>query len=344
MGIAKRLCRIAGVMVMSFGVFLASAFAQEKQVMVYSHRHYEADQKLYDRFTAKTGIKVTVLKGDADQLIQRIKAEGSASRADILMTADIGRLWYAQSLGLLQAVSSKALDAIPAQLREPRGYWFGLTKRARVMVYDTSRFSQPPLVNYEDVARPEFAGKVLVRSSGNVYNISLIAGLMERWGEKKTGEWIKGLSANLARTPKGGDRDQIKAMVAGEGTVAITNTYYIIQMLQSQDAAERELAKRIGVIFPDQQGKGTHINISGAGICVSSPNRTQAILLLEFLASREAQEVFAAENGEYPVIRGVELSPILASWGIFKEDALSLDRLGVNSARALELADANGWK
>lgn len=325
----------------------ASAFSQEKLVTVYTHRHYEADQAIFDAFTAKTGIKVQVLKGDADQLLQRLKAEGARSPADLFITADVGRLWKAKEEGLLQPVGAPGIAAVPAHLRDAEGFWVGLTKRARVIVWDATRGDSPPVVGYRDLASPSMKGKVLVRSSGNVYNVSMTAGLIGSYGEAGAANWAAGLAANLAQPPKGGDRDQMKALAAGvggAGAVAITNTYYIGQLLGSQDPAEREIGARMRVIFPDQGGAGTHVNVSGAGVTRHSPNPAGARLLLEYLVSPESQRRFAEANFEYPVLPGVPLHPFVAAWGAFKEDTQSLENLGRRSAAALVLMDKAGWK
>jgi iron(III) transport system substrate-binding protein len=314
------------------------------ELTVYSHRHYEADQKLYDLFTEKTGIKIAVQKGDADQLIQRLQAEGKASKADILITADAGRLYLAREAGLLQAVDAPGLQAIPPHLRDPDKYWYGLTKRARVLAYDTQAASKPRVSTYAGLADPSLRGQIVVRSSSNVYNISLLSALIDRWGEEASTEWARGIVANLARAPQGGDRDQLKAVLAGVGSVAISNTYYIGQLMSSSDPAEREVGARIGVIFPDQDGEGVHINVSGGGVTVHSAHPKEATRLLEFLASPEAQAIFAGENFEYPVIPGVALHPYIEAWGVFKEDTRSLLILGSNSAKALAIADKTGWK
>lgn len=314
------------------------------ELTVYSHRHYEADQKLYDLFTEQTGIRIAVQKGDADQLIQRLQAEGKSSKADILITADAGRLYLARQAGLLQAVDSPKLQAIPAHLRDPDNFWFGLTKRARVLAYDTQAATKPTVNTYAGLADPALRGQIVVRSSSNVYNISLLSALVDRWGEQASTEWSRGIVANLARAPQGGDRDQLKAVLAGTGSIAISNTYYIGQLMSSSDPAEREVGSRIGVIFPDQDGEGVHINVSGGGVTVNSANPQAAVRLLEFLASPEAQAIFAAENFEYPVIPGVALHPYIAAWGEFKEDQRSLLILGSNSTTALAIADKTGWK
>jgi iron(III) transport system substrate-binding protein len=287
---------------------------------------------------------VQVLKGDADQLLQRLKAEGTASPADLFITADVARLWKARQEGLLRAVSSKELDKIPAHLRDAEGYWFGLTKRARVFAYDKTAAKEFLPATYADLANTALKGKLLVRSSGNVYNVSLLAGLLGSHGPEATQQIADGIARNLARAPSGGDRDQMKAIVAGQGTVAITNTYYLGQLITSADAAERAVGERMAVIFPDQNGKGTHINVSGAGIAVHSPNPKAAQALLEFLVTPAAQKQFAEGNFEYPVIPGVALHPVVAAWGTFKEDTQSLVTLGKNSAAALSVADKAGWK
>ncbi|TXT46406.1 MAG: iron(III) transport system substrate-binding protein [Spirochaetes bacterium] len=327
--------------------FAAGLSAEEGIVTVYTHRHYEADQTIFDLFTARTGIKVRVLKGDADQLLQRLKAEGAKSPADLFITADVGRLWKAKEEGLLQSARGSAISAIPAHLRDAEGHWVGLTKRARVIVWDGVKSVSSPARNYLDLASPAMRGKVLIRSSGNVYNVSMTAALIGTYGDAGAASWAAGVAANLAQPPKGGDRDQMKALAAGVGgssAVAVTNTYYLGQLLGSQDPAEREIGSRMRVVFPDQEGAGTHVNVSGAGIARHSPNREGARLLLEFMVSVEAQRLFAEANFEYPVLPGVPLHPFVAAWGSFKEDTQPLENLGRRSAGALALMDKAGWK
>lgn len=328
-------------------VFLLPAVvtAQTKTVTVYSHRHYEADKKLYERFTAETGIKVQVLPGDADQLIERLRGEGASSPADLLITADVGRLYRADQLGLFQPLADAGITAlVPAPLRDPNDRWTALTRRARILVWDKSVSATAPVATYEDLASPAMAGSVLVRSSGNLYNISLVSALLAHWGVEKTQRWAQGLASNLAKAPQGGDRDQMKALAAGQGKVAVTNTYYLGQLLNSPNAAEREVGLKMGVIFPNQKDIGTHINISGVGLLARSPNPEGARALVRYLLSDESQALFAAENYEYPVRDSVPLAPVVQSWGTFRADDLALGTLGELSPQALAIVDKAGWK
>jgi iron(III) transport system substrate-binding protein len=314
-------------------------------VNVYSHRHYEVDQQLYERFTAETGIRVNVVTGSADELITRLETEGASTPADVLITVDAGRLHRAKEKGLLQAVESAELSAsVPAHLRDRDGEWWGLTKRARVLVYAKERVRPDEIATYESLAAPGWRGRILVRSSENVYNQSLLAALIAEQGEAAALSWARSIAGNMARTPSGGDVDQVKAVAAGAGDVAISNTYYVARLAASTDAAERAVYAEVGVVFPNQADRGTHINVSGAGVTRHAPNLANAVRLLEFLVSDEAQRLYAEGNQEYPVKRGVPVSETLRSWGEFREDTLSLWRLGELNGRAVMLFDQAGWK
>jgi iron(III) transport system substrate-binding protein len=315
------------------------------EVNVYSHRHYEIDQQLYDRFTAETGIRVNAVTGSADELITRLETEGAASPADVLITVDAGRLHRAKEKGLLQQVESDVLRAnVPSHLRDREGQWWGLTKRARVLVYAKDRVRPEEIATYESLAAPRWKGKILVRSSENVYNQSLLAGLIAEKGEAASLAWARAIAGNLARAPSGGDLDQVKAVAAGAGDVAISNTYYVARLAASADAEEQRVYAQVGVVFPNQSDRGTHINVSGAGVTRHAPHRENAIRLLEFLVSDEAQRMYAEGNQEYPVKPGVPASKTLHSWGTFREDTLSLWRLGELNSRAVMLFDQAGWK
>jgi len=312
---------------------------------VYSHRHYEADQQLFARFTEETGIRVNVVTASADELNTRLENEGKNSPADVLITVDAGRLHRAKEKGLLQPVRSEVLEtSVPSSYRDPEGYWFGLTRRARVFIYDPARVKPGELSTYEGLADPKWKGRILARSSGNVYNQSLLASLIASTGEEAAERWARGVAANLARPPAGGDTDQIKAVAAGVGDVAIANTYYFGRLLASSDAEERRLAERLAIFFPNQDGRGTHVNVSGAGVTVSSKNVANAIRLLEFLASEDAQKIFSEANLEYPVNPRVEPAAILRAWGEFRADTLNLARLGELNASAVEIFDRAGWR
>jgi iron(III) transport system substrate-binding protein len=314
-------------------------------VNVYSHRHYESDRELFRRFTEATGIEVKVVTASADELITRLEAEGAASPADVLITVDAGRLHRAKERGLLQPIDSEVLRAnVPAHLRDPEGYWYGLTRRARVIVYARDRVQPGEIERYADLADEKWRGRVLVRSSDNIYNQSLLASLIAHEGEDAARAWAAGVARNMARPPSGSDTDQAKAVAAGVGDVAIVNTYYVARLMASEDPEERRVGERLGVIFPEQDGRGAHVNVSGAGVTAHAKNRDNAIRLLEFLSSDEAQRLFAEANHEYPVKPGIEPSEILRSWGEFRADTLNLAVLGELNAAAVRIFDEVGWK
>jgi iron(III) transport system substrate-binding protein len=314
-------------------------------VNVYSHRHYDVDRQLFQRFTEETGIEVNVVTGSADELITRLQTEGASSPADVLITVDAGRLYRAKERGLLQSVESAVLGSnVPARFREAGGYWYGLTMRARVLVYARGRVMPEELPTYESLAEPRWHGRVLVRSSENVYNQSLLASLIAGLGEDAAYEWARSLTGNMARSPSGGDTDQLKAVAAGAGDVAISNTYYLARLAGSQDAEERRVYDQLAIVFPNQGGRGTHVNVSGAAVTRHAPNRENAVQLLEFLSGDEAQRLFAEGNQEYPVKPGVPMSAVLREWGDFEADTLSLERLGELNTRAVMLFDRAGWR
>lgn len=315
------------------------------EVNVYSSRHYDTDQALYDEFTEQTGIKVNIIEGKDDELIERIKNEGANSPADILLTVDAGRLWRAEEEGLLQPVESDVLSsAIPESLRDPEGLWFGLAKRARVIVYNTETVQPSELSTYEALAEPEWQGRVCIRSSTNIYNQSLMGSIIETDGEQAAEEWAKGIVANLAREPEGGDTDQILAVAAGQCDVAIVNHYYWARLASSDDAAEQDAASKTAVFFPNQEDRGTHVNISGAGVIATSPNEENAIAFLEYLTTPEAQRIFAEGSMEFPVAEGAEEAPVIAELGDFKEDSVNVAAYGENNPKAVEISDRVGWK
>lgn len=318
---------------------------KEEVVNVYTHRHYKADQELFAKFEKETGIKVNVVNAKADELMQKMTIEGEQSPADVLITVDAGRLVRAKNKGLLQSANSEFLkNTIPAHLRDADDNWFALTKRARVIVYNPEKVDFKDLSTYEALTEAKWKNKILVRSSSNIYNQSLLASLIANNGEEAATKWAEGLVANMARSPKGNDRDQIKAVVAGEGDIAIVNTYYIGKLLTSKNPDEVLAGKGIKVFFPNQYGRGSHINVSGAGVAKYAPNKGNAIKFIEFLASKDSQEKFALSNFEYPVNAEVEPSDILKSWGVFKEDMLSLTQLGENNKKAVLTFDKAGWK
>ena len=318
--------------------------AAEEVVNVYSARHYDTDDALIKRFTEETGIKVNLIEGRSDTLLSRIEQEGELSPADVFITVDAGRLRIAEEKGVLQPTRSEILEArIPASLRHPDGLWFGLTQRARVIVASKDRVPADLTLDYEDLADPRWKGRLLIRSSSNIYNPSLVASLIENNGESGAEAWCRGVVANMARTPQGGDTDQIRAVAAGEGDVAVVNHYYLARLLNGKEA-DREVASKVRVIFPNQYGRGTHVNVCGAGVVKSAPNPGNAVKFIEFLASAPAQQRFAEGNQEYPAVEGIETSKTLRGFGPFKADALNAAKLGANNKQAVRTMDRAGWR
>ena len=334
---------LTGAVGLAFALTASGAAAQE--VNLYSSRHYDTDVALYDAFTDQTGIAVNLIEGDADQLIERIKAEGRNSPADVLITVDAGRLWRADEAGLLQPVSSQVLEeAIPAELRHPEGKWFGLSQRLRGIVYAKDRVDPSEITSYQDLADPKWQGRICIRSSTNVYNQSLVASMIEANGIEATEAWAQGLVDNLARPPQGGDTDQIKAVAAGECDVAVVNHYYLVRLMESEAEEDRAVADKVGIVFPNQDGRGAHANVSGAGVVASAPNQENAVKFLEYLTTPEAQAYFAQGNYEFPAVDGVKLDPVLEQWGEIKTDAINAAKLGENNPEAVKLMDRVGWK
>ena len=316
-----------------------------KEVNIYTHRHYDTDKKIFAEFEKKTGIKVNVVSAKADALIERLKIEGEKSVADILVTSDAGRLVRAKSMNLLQANDDTAtLKVVPNYLQDPEGFWTGITKRARVLVYSNERVKAEDLSTYEALTDEKWKGKVLVRSSSNIYNQSLMASIIANNGEEAAKKWAEGIVENMARGPKGNDRDQVKAIASSQGDLALVNTYYIGKLLNSKKEEEVAAGKSVSVFFPNQETTGTHINISGLGLCKYAPNKSEAQELIAYLLSPEVQKQFAEANYEYPVRTDVEPSALLSSWGIFKEDTLNLSILGENNQKAVMTFDKAGWK
>ena len=315
-----------------------------KVVNVYTHRHYDVDQQLFSQFEQEFGIQVNVVNANADELIQKMEAEGSASPADVLITVDAGRLAGAKNKGLLQPIESDFLNTtIPAHFRDTDNHWFALTKRARIIIYAKDRVDPSELSTYEALADEQWSDKVLIRSSSNIYNQSLLASLIANNGEDAARTWVEGVVENMARAPKGNDRDQVKAVAAGEGDLGVVNTYYLGRMINSSDPVEVEASEKVGIFFPNQNGRGTHMNISGAGVAKFAPNKENAIKFIEYLAAKPAQEVFAEANYEYPIHPEVPPTALLQSWGEFKEDTLALSKLGEYNKLANLVFDAGRW-
>jgi iron(III) transport system substrate-binding protein len=319
--------------------------ADAAEVNVYSARQEALIKPQLDAFTRATGIKVNLVTGDGKELMQRLRAEGGNSPADLFFTTDAGNLSAATELGLFRPVKSPTLEkAIPAQYRDPAGHWYGLGVRARPIFYVAGKVNPAELTSYEALADPKWKGRILVRSSNHIYNQSLLASIIAHAGPEKAEAWARGVVANLARKPQGGDRDQIKAAAAGEGDIVIANSYYYAQMLASGTPEEREAARRLKVIWPNTGDRGVHVNISGAGVTRSSKNHAEAIRLLEFLVTDEAQKIYAELGQEYPVKQGVPLSPELKALGEFKPDTLNLALLGKYNAEAVRIFDRVGWR
>jgi len=315
------------------------------EVNIYSARKEALIKPLLKEFSKTTGIRVNLITGDADALIKRLEIEGENSPADVLLTVDAARLYRALQKGLFQKLPDGiSLARVPELYRDPENYWVGLSLRARVIIYAEDKVNPDELSTYEDLANPEWHGKICVRSSSNIYNQSLLASLVARLGVEQAESWARGLVKNLARAPKGGDRDQVKAVAAGQCQLALVNTYYIGGMQNSSIKAEQEAVARVGVYWPNQNGSGVHINVSGIGITRSSVNADEARQLIEFLLSDAAQHWYAESNFEYPVVEGIPVSETLRRWGEFQADKLPLNLLGKYNSEAVRIMDRAGWK
>lgn len=327
----------------------AAAGAPES-VNVYSGRQEVLIRPLLDDFTAATGIAVNVVSAKADALLERLRREGVNSPADVLLTVDAGRLIRAKEAGVLQAVESAVLtEAIPPQYRDPEGYWYGLSVRARPIIYARDRVDPDTLSTYEDLVDPKWRGAICVRSSTNIYNQSMLAAMIAHLGVDRTEAFARGLVENFARPPQGGDRDQIRAVAAGECDLALANTYYLARLATSAKESDRAAAAKVAIFWPNQEGpgpagRGTHVNITGAAVTASARNRDNAIRLIEFLAGDRAQRIYAETVQEYPVKPGIAVSAVVAAWGPFKADALPLAALAENNAEAVRIADRAGWR
>lgn len=319
------------------------------EVNVYSARIEDLIKPLLERFTEETGIEVNLVTGNADALLKRLELEGRNTPADVLITTDVGRLHLAETRGLLQPVQSEILQQhIPAHYRDPDNTWFGLSLRSRIIAYSHERVDPDNLSTYEALADEQWNDRICVRSSTNVYNQSLVASLVAHNGKKATQQWANGLVENFARSPQGGDRDQIKAVAAGQCDLALVNTYYLAGMLASNQESEVNAAMAVDVFWPNQPGtdrpRGAHMNISGAGVTKAAQHKEEAIKLLEFMLSDEAQEWYADRNFEFPVKKGIRANAILRQWGEFKADDLNLGKLGEYNAEAVRIMDRAGWK
>lgn len=317
---------------------------ESREITIYTHRHYDSDKTIIANFEKETGIKVNVVKAKADELLQKLEAEGKQSPADLLLTIDAGRLVRAKQKDLLQSAQSEIIEkSVPENLRDEENFWFSLTKRARIIVYDKNKVNPEDLSTYEDLTNPKWNGKVLIRSSSNIYNQSLLASIIANNGQDSAKQWAEGLVQNMARKPKGNDRDQVKAILAGEGEIGIINTYYLGKLINSKDSLEVEAGNSVGVFFLNQKDRGAHINVSGIGVAKHAPNKEDAVKFIEYLVSKDVQEIFAKANYEYPVNKEASASDLLKSWGDFKEDNLPLSKLGELNKNAVVIFDEVAW-
>lgn len=332
--------------VTALAICTLSANAQEKVLNLYSARHYQTDEALYANFSKSTGIKINRIELGDEPLLERLRAEGNKSPADVILLVDAARLWKAQSEGLFSPVQSKVLmDRIPVELRASDNSWFGFSSRARVIVYNKATIKVEDADTYEELADPKNKGKVCTRSGSHPYNLSLFGSMIERSGEANTQAWLKGIVDNQARSPKGGDTDQIKAVASGECGIALTNSYYWVRLLKSTKPEDREVVAKVGVVMPNQASYGTHMNLSGGAVARYAPNREAAVQFLEYLASDEAQGYFANGNNEWPVVKSAaQRNPELESLGNFKQDRLAAGAIGARSAQAQKLLDNVGFK
>lgn len=338
--------RTACALLVATLVAVGGAAAQDKVLNLYSARHYSTDEALYDNFTKETGIKINRIEGSEDQLLQRIKSEGANSPADVFLTVDAGRLWIADQDGVFQSIHSKVLDErIPAAYRLASGTWYGLSTRARVFVVDKSKVKPGDINTYEDLADPKWKGQICTRSGSHVYMLSLLSSIIEHDGAAKAEAWAKGVVANLARQPKGGDTDQIKAVAAGECAIALSNSYYIARMMKSTKPDDRAVMERVRVVWPNSNGRGVHMNVSGGGVLKYAPHKDNAVRFLEYLVSDEAQGYFANGNNEWPVVATYKVkNPALDAMGTFKPDPINMIALGKNQRLAQEIVNRVGWK
>jgi len=326
------------------------AHAQEQVLNLYSARHYQTDEALYANFTKATGIRINRVDADDAGILARLKSEGQASPADVILLVDAARLWRAEVDGLFQPVRSKVLqERIPQNLRgkdDGQGsQWFGFSTRARVVVYDKQRVAKSDVDTYEKLAAPVNKGRVCTRSGSHPYNLSLFGAMVEHIGPVETEKWLKGIVDNMARAPKGGDTDQIRAVASGECAIAITNSYYLARLMRSTAPADRAVIEKIEVVFPNQANHGTHVNIAGGAVARHAKNRDAAVKFLEYLAGNEAQTYFAGGNNEWPVVKGAALSnPALQSFGTFKTENVPISVIGMNQVKVQQMLDRVGFR
>ena len=345
---AKRISTLSALLLS--GLLMAlPAIAQEPVLNLYSARHYQTDEALYTDFTKASGIRINRVEADDAGILARLKAEGSASPADVILLVDAARLWRGEQEGLFQPVKSAVLEQrIPAQFRAAEGpqgsAWFGLSTRARMVVYDKSRLKPGDVNSYEKLAAPALKGQFCVRSGSHPYNLSLFGSMLEHLGPARTEDWLKGLVANMARPPKGGDTDQIKAVAAGECGVALSNSYYVARLLRSAKPEDKAVMEKLGLVYPNQASWGTHVNVAGAAVARHAKNRDAAQRFVEYLASDSAQRYFADGNNEFPVVAGIAPNAVLASMGGFKSEAVPIAKVGANTAQVQQMLDRAGFK
>ena len=343
-GLMKFVAGGVGLFVAACGGAPTQDGTEQAEVNVYSGRHYDGDLAIYAAFTEETGIKVNLIEASGDALIERLAQEGENSPADLFITADAGVLWRAQNKGVLQASANEALATkIPAQYQHPEGYWFGLSRRARVIIYNKDQGLPEGMDSYADLADPELDGKICIRSSTNVYNQSLLASRIAHDGEEEAKNWARGVMANFARNPQGNDTAQIEAVAAGLCRFGVVNTYYVARFVETEDSEKAAIGDKLGVLFPDTDGRGVHVNISGAGVTKHAPNADNAEALLDFLLRDETQAKFASVNNEYPVVAGVDAIGPVASLGTFNADTLPVTSYGEYQAAAVAIFDEIGW-
>ena len=340
-----RICKtslLALSAVATFGTSLAAL--ADGELNLYSSRHYDTDERLYSDFTDATGIKINRIEGKADELIERMRAEGVNSPADLLLTVDTSRLERAKDAGVLQSIDSDVLEAkIPANLQDSDNQWFGFSQRARIIFYDRADVTEPPM-DYVSLADPKYKGQVCHRSSSNVYSQTLLSAVIENHGEEAAKNWAAGVVANFARPPKGGDTDQLRGLVSGECDVSISNSYYFARALRKDVKDLSADIEKIGWVFPAQEAEGAHVNLSGGGVAAHAPNKENAVKFLEYLASDQAQEYFSAGNDEFPVVSGVALSDSVKALGEFKPDEVDLSKVAKNVATAQKIFNEVGWE
>ena len=327
--------------------FSCESVKKVQEVNLYSQRHYAVDELQYEKFTKLTGIKVNVTKANADELIQRLKNEGDKTEADLFITVDVGKLWQAGDMGLLQKINSEIINPnINPSLLDKNNYWVPVTYRSRILVYSNERVNRSELSSYEDLANEKWKDRILVRSSSNSYNQALMSSLVANLGIEETQKWSEAIVKNFARNPKGNDRDQVKAIAAGQGDVAIVNSYYIGLLLSSQNEEELKAGKSVSVFFPNQakNQRGAHINVSGIALTKNSSNRENAIKLIKYLQTDEAQKTYVDNTYEYSVNPSISPNEIVQSWGDFKMDDLDLNLLGSERDEAIRIFDKSGWK